>query len=54
MTAPLGLNDNVLELNDHSLITSLCARTMRKCENEPAPDKALCTLRCHGAARHAL
>jgi hypothetical protein len=30
MTALLGLNDNVLELNDHSLITSLCARTMRE------------------------
>ena len=29
MTAPLGLNDNVLGLNDHSLITSLRARTLR-------------------------
>jgi hypothetical protein len=28
--ALLGLSDNVLELNDHSLITSLYARTSRE------------------------
>ena len=50
MADRLELNDYVLELNDHSLITSLMGSL---CVHEPAPGQALCTLRCHKSTRPA-